>query len=352
MNFNNSFGDNNNLIIKPIEKGDIIEEESLKKKENLSTQNNTDNKNVIDNKNIFSALPSKIENISNNKFEHLLAKELLNYNLKNIFNIIGNKIIIIKTKIFYILKKNSEKKLILLLKSEILFLKISSSIHIISNIFKKKIANKLFHVLYTLGRGNKINNMFKIKYEIKFKNEKDNLISENTIRLKKLEKDVNDMTNNIKLLNLRENELKLKINNLSKKEKQLNESIKQIESSKSITNNKNVNTINNNSVFESDILTLESTISSFKQQKEGKKRIINNFIFKVNDLLNDYQEYIYMLNNNNGSRNVINNNININYNESNDISNSNYYSNKPSISVKGKDESSNTYNTIKTSSMK
>ena len=345
MNYNNnSFIDNNNnIIIKQIEKGDIIEEGNQKSKlNNTSTQNNTDNKNDINN-NIFSSLPLKIESNFNNSYEVFLTKELLNYNLRNIFNIINNKIIIIKTKIFYILKKNSEKKLKFLLKSEILFLKISSSIHIISSIFKKKSANKLFQVLYKLGGRNKINNIFKIKYEIKFKNEKDNLISENITYLKKLEKDVNEMTDNIKILNLRDNELKLKINNLSKKEKQLNESIKQIESSKSLTNNKN--TIN--SVSESDVISYENTIASFKQQKKEKEKIINNFIFKVNELLNNYQEYIYELNSK-GSRN----NININSNNSNDISNSNSNSNKPSLNLKEKDESCNGSNSLKASSLK
>ena len=60
----------------------------------------------------------------------------------------------------------------------------------------------------------------------------------------------------------------LKITNLSKKEKQLNESIKQIESSKSLTNNKN--TIN--SVSESDVISYENTIASFKQQKKRKRK--------------------------------------------------------------------------------
>ena len=84
------------------------------------------------------------------------------------------------------------------------------------------------------------------------------------------------MTDNIKILNLRDNELKLKINNLSKKEKQLNESIKQIESSKSLTNNKN--TIN--SVSESDVISYENTIASFKQQKNGHRFGIR-FLLKV-----------------------------------------------------------------------
>ena len=83
------------------------------------------------------------------------------------------------------MKIYSQKKTILLIKSEILYIKISSSIDIISKIFRKKIANILYQTLYTLNSGNKINNhIFKIKYEIKFKNEKDNIINENTLKLK------------------------------------------------------------------------------------------------------------------------------------------------------------------------
>jgi chromosome segregation ATPase len=166
--------------------------------------------------------------------------------------------------------------------------------------------------------------MFKIKFEIKFKNEKDNLINENTIKLKKLEKEVNEMENNIKILNLKDNEINLKINNLSKKEKQLNDTIKQFESYKSIAGDSK-SSINNNSIYES----LENTIDSNKQQREEKQKIINNFIFNVNELLNEYQNYIDIL---------INNKMNIN----NPSDNSN--SNKSSIKIKDKDDSSNTGN--------
>ena len=335
MNYNNTFTDNNNIIIKPIEKGDIIDEKDTKNNELNNINQNEKNES---NKNIFISVESKLEKDNNNIYESLFINELIKYNLLNIFSIIKRKIIILNSKIYYRLKNYSHKKIILLIKSEILYIKISSSIEIISNIFRKKRANILYQTLYILNGGNKINNhIFKIKYEIKFKNEKDNIINESTIKLKKLEKEVNEMENNIKILNLKDSELKIKITNLSKKEKQLNDTIKQIENSKSIiSNSNNRNSINNNSMYESDIISLESTIVNNKQQNEEKQKIINNFIFKVNALLNEYQEYIDLLNNNKSTTN----NMNLNDNSN---------SNKQSLSSKDKDESSNTVNSSKNS---
>ena len=335
MNYNNTSPDNNNIIIKPIEKGDIIDEKDTKNNELNSINQNEKNES---NKNIFISVESKLEKDNNNVCESLFINELIKYNLLNIFSIIKRKIIILNSKIYYRLKNYSHKKIILLIKSEILYIKISSSIEIISNIFRKKRANILYQTLYILNGGNKINNhIFKIKYEIKFKNEKDNIINESTIKLKKLEKEVNEMENNIKILNLKDSELKIKITNLSKKEKQLNDTIKQIENSKSIiSNSNNRNSINNNSMYESDIISLESTIVNNKQQNEEKQKIINNFIFKVNALLNEYQEYIDLLNNNKSTTN----NMNLNDNSN---------SNKQSLSSKDKDESSNTVNSSKNS---
>ena len=335
MNYNNTSPDNNNIIIKPIEKGDIIDEKDTKNSELNSINQNEKNES---NKNIFISVESKLEKDNNNIYESLFINELIKYNLLTIFSIIKRKIIILNSKIYYRLKNYSHKKIILLIKSEILYIKISSSIEIISNIFRKKRANVLYQTLYILNGGNKINNhIFKIKYEIKFKNEKDNIINESTIKLKKLEKEVNEMENNIKILNLKDSELKIKITNLSKKEKQLNDTIKQIENSKSIiSNSNNRNSINNNSMYESDIISLESTIVNNKQQNEEKQKIINNFIFKVNALLNEYQEYIDLLNNNKSTTN----NMNLNDNSN---------SNKQSLSSKDKDESSNTVNSSKNS---
>ena len=303
-------------------KKNIMEDNNNK---NVMINNNQQNNNNKDdsNKNIFTSLPLKLElEDNNNIYTTFLIKDLLKYNLQNIFDIINQKKIIINSKVFYRIKKYAQKKIFLLIKSEIIYIKISSSIFILTKIFIKNRANKLYQVLYKMNSRNKTNNhIFKIKYEIKFKNEKDNLINENSIKLKKLEKEVNEMENNIKILNLRDSELNLKITNLSKKEKQLNDTIKQIENTKSIVSH-NKNTINSNSIYESDIISLESTIVNNKQQREEKEKIINNFIFNVNELLNEYQEYIDILNNKKSRNNVNNSNYIFNNSNSNDISNS------------------------------
>ena len=306
---------------------------------NVITNNNpSDNYKDDSNKCIFTSLPLKLESEGNNNiYTSFLIKELLKYNLENIFNIINQKKIIINSKVYYQIKKYSQKRIFLLIKSEILYIKISSSVFLLSVIFMKNRANKLYQVLYKINSRNKTNNhMFKIKYEIKFKNEKDNIINENSIKLKKLEKEVNEIENNIKILNLRDSELKLKITNLSKKEKQLNDTIKQFESTKSIVSH-NKNTINSNSIYESDIISLESTIVNNKQQREEKEKIINNFIFNVNELLNEYQEYIDILNNKKSRNNVNNSNYVFNNSNSNDISNS----------TQKRDESYNTFHSSK-----
>jgi len=337
-------------LIKKFE-GIILKLSLLEK--NIMEDNN--NKNVIINNNpsdnykddsnkcIFTSLPLKLESEGNNNiYTSFLIKELLKYNLQNIFNIINQKKIIINSKVYYQIKKYAQKRIFLLIKSEILYIKISSSVFLLSVIFMKNRANKLYQVLYKINSRNKTNNhMFKIKYEIKFKNEKDNIINENSIKLKKLEKEVNEMENNIKILNLRDSELKLKLTNLSKKEKQLNDTIKQFESTKSIVSH-NKNTINSNSIYESDIISLESTIVNNKQQREEKEKIINNFIFNVNELLNEYQEYIDILNNKKSRNNINNSNYVFNNSNSNDISNS----------TQKRDESYNTFHSSKNNSIK
>ena len=336
MNYNNSFHEDNNIIIKQIEKGDIIEEKNKSNEYGINNFRTNNNTNDI-NKNIFISLPSKLqyEKTNNDIYESLLIKELLKFNIQNIFYILKRKIIIINSKVFYHLKKYSHKKTINLVISEILYLKISSSIQILCSIFRKRRANISYKILYILGGGNKKkNNLFKIKYEIKYKNEKENLINDITIKIKKLEKDVKEIESNIKLLNLKDRELILKITNLLKKENQLNDSIKQI----SINNNKN--SISNNSYYESDIVSLESTIVNNKQQREEKEKIINNFIFKVNELLNEYQEYIDILYSNKTS---INNNQNLNDDST---------SEKISIKINDKNNSYNTFNSSKNSLLK
>ena len=117
MDPNGSFGDKNNIIIKPIEKGDIVEEQK-KEKNNNNIINDLDlnNDSFGNSNNIFSSVPleMKIDNEysnSNSIYDSLLSKELLKYHLSNIFNILKSKTIIIKSQIFYFLKKISNIKI-------------------------------------------------------------------------------------------------------------------------------------------------------------------------------------------------------------------------------------------------
>jgi peptidoglycan hydrolase CwlO-like protein len=360
MNFNDSFGEidpkndkenekENNINIISIEKGDIgdIEDESKK--------NNEYNKEILNtsfsnNNNIFSSLPLEMEidneyAYSNDIYDTLLSKELLKYNISNLFNILKSKIIIIKSQIFYHLKKTSNKKFKYLIQSEVLFLRMSSSIQMLSNIFKKNRANKLYQVFYILLMKNKnINDKFKLQYENKFKKEKDRLVNEKNNTLKNLDAEIKDIEKKIISLNKKENEAKIEINNLTKKEKQLKDQIKQLENSinnamrKSVDlakqQSSNISSINNNSKYDSDIISLESTIETSKQLKEGKEEIIKKFIYKMNELLNEYQVYIDKLN-----ENVRNNNINLEINDN---------SNHQSLTHKDKDGSGNTWYSSKT----
>ena len=93
MNYNNASPDNNNIIIKPIEKGDIIDEKNIKNNELNNTNQNEKNES---NKNIFISVESKLEkeNNNNNIYESLFINELIKYNLLNIFSIIKRKLII------------------------------------------------------------------------------------------------------------------------------------------------------------------------------------------------------------------------------------------------------------------
>ena len=163
------------------------------------------------------------------------------------------------------------------------------------------------------------------------------------LNLKKLQKEINDMEDNIRLMNLKDNEINLKIINLSKKEKQLNDAITQLDNSKNI--NYNRNSVNNNFTNGSEITSLESTIFNNKHQNEEKQKIINNFIFKVGELLNEYQEYIELLNSNKSNSDTFKNNINTSSNDNSKL-------NKLSIKSNDKDESSNTWNSSKISLMK
>ena len=360
MNFNDSFGEiepknekekENNINIISIEKGDIgdIEEES--KKNNENNNNEILNTSFSNNNNIFSSLPLEMEidneyANSNDIYDTLLSRELLKYNLSNLFDILKSKIIIIKSQIFYYLKKVTNKKLKHLIYSEVLFLQISSSIQMLSNIFKKNRANKLYQVFYILLMKNKsnISDKFKLQYENKFKKEKERLVNEKNNTLKYLDAEIKDLEKRIISLNKKENEAKIEINNLTKKEKQLKDQIKALENSinnamrKSVDMTKqqssNISSINNNSKYDSEIISLESTIETSKQLKEGKEEVIKKFIYKMNELLNEYQVYIDKLNDN-----VRNNNINMEINDN---------SNQQSLSHKDKDGSGNTWYSSKT----
>ena len=361
MNFNDSFGEiepkndkekdkENNINIISIEKGDIGDAEDESKKNN---ENNNDilNTSFSNNNNIFSSLPLEMEidneyANSNDIYDTLLSRELLKYNLSNLFNILKSKVIIIKSQVFYHLKKTANKKLKFLINSEVLFLQMSSSIQMLSNIFKKNRANKLYQVFNILLMKNKnnIRDKFRLQYENKYKKEKEKLVNEKNNTLKNLDAEIKDIEKKIISLNKKENEAKIEINNLTKKEKQLKEQIKQLENSisnamrKSVDLTKqqssNISSINNNSKYDSDIISLESTIETSKQLKEGKEEIIKKFIYKMNELLNEYQVYIDKLNENDR-----NNNINMEINDN---------SNHQSLSHKDKDGSGNTWYSSKT----
>ena len=365
MFFNDSFGEiepnndkekgnekekENNINIISIEKGDIgdFEDESKKNNENNKEILNTSFSN---NNNIFSSLPLEMEidneyDNSNEIYDTLLSRELLKYNISNLFNILKSKIIIIKSQIFYHLRKMANKKTKYLIQSEVLFLRINSSIQMLSNIFKKNRANKLYQVFYILlmKNRNSISDKFRLQYENKYKKEKDKLVNEKNNTLKNLDAEIKDIEKKIISLNKKENEAKIEINNLTKKEKQLKEQIKQLENSinnamrKSVDLTKqqssNISSINNNSKYDSDIMSLESTIETSKQLKEGKEEIIKKFIYKMNELLNEYQVYIDKLNENDR-----NNNINMEINDN---------SNHQSLSHKDKDGSGNTWYSSKT----
>jgi hypothetical protein len=334
MNFNDSFGEienkndkEDNINIISIEKGDIQDE---------AKKINTNNKEILNtsfsnNDNIFSSLPLEMEVDkeycnSNDLYDELLSKELLKYNISNLFNILKSKIMMIKSQIFYRWKKRSDKIFKKLIQSEIIFLEISSSLRIIYNIINKYRINKLYQVFHILKNKNNISDNFKCQYESNYKKEKDRLLNEKNNTLKNLEKEIKDIEKNIISLNKKENEIKIEINNLTKKEKQLKEQIKELENpnnnimKKSVDilkhqQSSNISSININSKYDSDIISLESTIETSKQLKEGKEEIIKKFIYRMNDLLKEYQVYIDMLNNNERNNNNINMEINDNSNQ-------------------------------------
>ena len=353
MSFNGSFGegefvdedDNSNILSLKTEDFKVNYEEGGVTQNcsnsNIKTSNNIKSDLTINSNtnNIFSSVPMEMEidseyQNSNYFYDSLLSKELIKYHLSNIFNILKSKIIIINSQTFYFFKQLSTIKLNNLIKAEILYLKISSTLSRISKIFKTNRINILYNVFFILktkfcllnnNKNNNDNDTFRSRFEIKYKKEKNNTINENNNSIKKLEKDIKDIENNIKMLTIKENELKTEINNCFLKEKQLNDKIKTIENStntvKKSLQSCNISPISSNSKYDSEIHSLETTIETNKQLKEGKEEIIKMFMKQVNDLINEYQVYIDNINNinnrNNGKNNINseNNLMNIELNE-------------------------------------
>ena len=342
MSFNGSFGDgefideedNSNIISLKQEDFKIDFDERTKSKlSNIKSIINTSNDVTINsytNNNLFNSLfPNEMKiNIqyqnSDNYYYSLLSKELLKYNLSNIFNILKSKIIIINSQTFYLLKRISSIKTNNLINAEILYLQISGGLERFSNIFKEKRKNILFQVLYSLKtklclKNKFINNIgndnFIQRYEEKYNNN----------NIKQLKNDIKNIENKIENLASKESKLIIEINDILKKEKKLNHKINNIEySNNKFTKYIHINNISSNSKitkYDSDIHSLENTIETNKQLKEGKEEIIKAFMEQVNDLINDYQGYIdniYKIDNgiknNNINNNKQKNEININTN--------------------------------------
>ena len=324
MSFNGSFGDAE--FIEEENPNDIsLGQEDIKT--NLTkgepNQKNSNTKCFINNEisiptnsnnNIFCSVPMELEeesnfgninNINNNDYYlDLLSKELLKYNLSNIFNILNDKKTIIQSSIFYFLKKLNKNKINNIIKAQTLYLKISSSLELFSKLFRNRRINVLYQVfqiikrkyLFFQGIKENKNNNFRAKFELNYKKEKNNLITKSTDSLKSLEKEIQILKKNINQLSLKESKLKKELNNYLQVEKQLNEKIKTIETlnysvKKSIQSN-NSSSNRSTSKFDSETLSLENAIEANKLVKKEKQEIINAFIKKVNNLLNEYQTYI------------------------------------------------------------
>ena len=219
MSFNGSFGEgefvdeeNSNILLGQEDIKVNFDSEGINQKySNTKLTNNEDYTINSKTNNIFTSVPMEMEinneyQNSSNIYESLLTKELLKYHLSNLFNILKSKIIIIKSKIFPLLKSISNSKINNLVEAEILYLKISSNLNLISSIFKKNRINILYQTFHTLktklyfvnNKGNINNNTFRNKYETKYKKEKNDAINENNNKIKKLEKDIKDIEKNIK----------------------------------------------------------------------------------------------------------------------------------------------------------
>ena len=324
MSFNGSFGDAE--FIEEENPNDIsLGQEDIKTNltKGEANQKNSNTKCFINNEisiptnsnnNIFCSVPMELQeesnfgninNINNNDYYlDLLSKELLKYNLSNIFNILNDKKTIIQSSIFYFLKKLNKNKINNIIKAQTLYLKISSSLELFSKLFRNRRINVLYQVfqiikrkyLFFQGIKENKNNNFRAKFELNYKKEKNNLINKSTDSLKSLEKEIQILKKNINQLSLKESKLKKELNNYLQVEKQLNEKIKTIETlnysvKKSIQSN-NSSSNRSTSKFDSETLSLENAIEANKLVKKEKQEIINAFIKKVNNLLNEYQTYI------------------------------------------------------------
>ena len=320
MSFNGSFGD-----------ADFVNEENPNNislgqediKLNLAcddnTKKNTETKCFINNEisiptnsnnnNIFCSVPMELEednntnnNINEDYYMDLLSKELLKYNLCNLFNILNEKKTIIKSILFYDFKKMYKNKLNTLINSQIMFYRISSSLNIIKNIIQRRRENILYQIFYKLKRkynlvkdkqNNDLNN-FRANFELNYTKEKNNIINQNNNSIKSLQKDIQALKKNINQLTLKESKLKNEIYNYLQEEKKINEKLKNIENlNNSIM--KSIQTNNSSSIksfSRSEILSLENTIKVSKQLKDKKEEIISTFVNQVNNLLNEYQAYI------------------------------------------------------------
>lgn len=346
MSFNGSFcdenfaEDNNNMKntndIGSIEEGDI--------KVNIQDYN-TDNKKQNDE--IFNCLPTGIDNScsqfnsnSTNIYNTLLSKEILNYNLSNTFSIINERIILLKSNFFQSLKIINNNKTKQLISAEILLLQINSKLLTVFNISKnirKKIAYKYLNkwknytCFSTVSQKllSKSNN-FRQKYENEYKKEVDKILDENNTSCAKLEKELKEIGININNLKIKDTNLKKEINNLIKKEKnikdeikineahynslkQSNESLKQRSSNKSSINSKSDN----------DISMIENATEKIRKQIKEKEELKNNFLQKMDALINEYKIYIDKLM---SDSNI--NSVNGNNNEMSDGSNQQSLSHK------------------------
>ena len=360
MSFKGSFGDAD--FVKEENPNNIsLGEEDIKKNLTIenSEQKNTETKCFINNEisipsnsnnNIFCSVPMEMELEEENSFQNmeinnennnnnsnenngymeLLIKELLKYNLGNLFYILNDKKTMIKSNTFYFLKKLYKCKINKIIEAQILFLKISSKLDMLSKIFQRHRINNLYQVFYIIKRKyipkkdtkeNSIINNFRAKFEQNYTKEKNNIINQNNNSIKSLQKDIQTLKKNINQLTTKESELKSEIYNYLQEEKQLNEKIKNIES---VNNSikKSIQSSNSSSIktiSKTEILSLENAIKASKQLKEEKEEIINIFMNKVNDLLNEYQVYLDNLKTLDLSGSNMNNNMNIEFTSSSNL---------------------------------